>query len=225
MRFAIALLVAVVASACSINHRSDAFACESDTDCTEPGRICAGNVCVLAASDAGRDAPRDDAPPSDGRLPDAGDPLPDAPPSGCPDTCTSCETGDDGVRTCIVDCDENPARCGAQINCPPGLACDVRCTRPGSCREGVRCDPTLPCAVSCTGDNSCEDIRCGAGTCFVDCAAAGSCEDVRCGASCACDVDCAFDASCAEIDCTGQNSCDALDGGCNSQRFGCDTCE
>ncbi|HSK02776.1 MAG TPA: hypothetical protein VK932_16105 [Kofleriaceae bacterium] len=198
------LAVATAASSCSINRRSGQYECEVTADC-DPGRTCSDGLCVTAGGGP-------DAPPADG-------PKRDAPPSACPSQCTQCEG-----KTCIIDCAAPGANCGAQVVCPPGFACDVRCSLQGSCRAGVLCTGATSCTVQCTGRGSCRGVLCGAGPCNVDCSGMSSCETVSCGPSCACDVKCAaFNGSCLNVQCNNI-ACDT-GRGCSSTQFPvCDSC-
>jgi hypothetical protein len=198
------LAVAAAAGSCSINRRSGQYECEVTADC-DPGRICSDGLCVSAGGGP-------DAPPADG-------PKQDAPPSTCPSQCTQCVEG----KTCIIDCAAPGANCGAQVVCPPGFACDVRCSLQNSCRAGVVCTGATSCTVQCTGSGSCRGVTCGAGPCKVSCPAQGSCDGVTCGPSCACDVTgCLATGSCRNVMCT-KFACNTFPG-CTSNRSGCNTC-
>ena len=201
-----ATVLAVAAVSCSINHRSSQFECETTADC-EAGRTCSDGLCVTPGFiDAGvLDGPRKDGP------------LPDA--AVCPPGCTSCAPG----RVCIIDCSVAGSGCNAQLVCPVGWNCDIRCSTDNSCRAGVNCTAGASCTLQCTGRNSCRGVACGPGICNVGCTGANSCESVTCGASCACDVRCSFGASCLTALCP-RPECDPGRGCSSTLAPVCDTC-
>lgn len=203
-----ALAIALAAS-CSIEHRSDAFACEKQSDCSG-GRVCSEGFCVLT-----------NVPPSDGPRPEQdGDiePPPDAPiPSECPPQCTSCNKES---RECTIDCGSTD--CTAQVVCPAGWSCDIQCNRQNSCRNGVNCLDAKSCTLDCSGDGACRNVACGPGRCNVTCSGNASCRSVSCSQSCACDVECGQNASCETVICSSF-ACETFDG-CTSQTIGCDIC-
>ncbi len=203
------LAVAAAAGSCSINRRSGQYECEVTADC-DPGRTCSEGLCVAPG---GPDAPPADGPPADG-------PKRDAPPNTCPSQCTQCADG----KVCIIDCAAPGANCGAQVVCPPGFNCDIRCSLQGSCRAGIICTDAASCTIQCTGRSSCRGVMCGAGPCNVSCPAMSSSENVACGPSCACDVTCPFpNGSCINVQCTSIG-CDT-GRGCSSTQFPtCNTC-
>jgi hypothetical protein len=224
MRFAIGVGVAVAAVAvlgnCSINHRSQDFACGQGNTCsgTLAGRVCVGGYCV---EPGGIDAAIPDGNGIDsGNGPDAGS----GSGSGCPDTCTSC----DGT-TCTIDCGKTSAtsECTKPITCPAGFACNVECNVEGTCRAGINCTNATSCTISCSSANTCHEITCGAGSCDVMCTGSDSCHGVDCNDSCACNVTCPLldQESCVNVTCsTGQSDDCTLGTGCTSTPQGCDTC-
>ena len=227
--FVIALVAGVAAStsSCSLEHRTDLFAC-TDTNQCDDGRICDEGYCVYPPGqvpDASRiDSPMDrpDGPPT----PIDSRPMPDAPTNVCPVQCTSCEVNQAGKKVCIVDCDgANDDRCGSQINCPPGYVCDVRCNTQNSCRMGINCGQAAECLIECSGQSSCRNVLCGEGPCDIECTGLSSCRAIGCMDSCACDVACFGGAECTNIQCPSQLCRDFIDGGCTSENEGCNTCQ
>jgi hypothetical protein len=141
-----------------------------------------------------------------------------------PVQCTSCEVSDAG-KTCIVDCDAaNDPRCGAQINCPPGYKCDVRCNTQNACRMGINCGQATECLIDCSGQSSCRNVLCGEGPCDVECTGEASCRAIGCMNSCACDVACFDGSECTNVQCP-EFQCRDFDGGCTTLNQGCDTCQ
>lgn len=203
-------LAIVTAGSCSIKHASEQYECETTADCVELGsdRVCSEGVCVVPGNgkDAAIDGPR---------------PI-DAPPDGsliCPMQCTSCNVQ---KKECVIDCNQAPTACAAQITCPVGWACNVKCNTPSSCRMGVSCVPSTSCNVECTGNFACRNIACGTGPCNVTCSGSNSCSGIACNSSCACDVACDNDASCFNVTCTKPQCDTGL--GCSSLPAGCETC-
>ncbi|MDQ3370240.1 MAG: hypothetical protein M3680_32890 [Myxococcota bacterium] len=207
------VLAGIVAASCSIKHPSDELACESQARCDEigEGRECLGGYCVVPGGGGKVDA----GPGPDARRDAA---APDA--TVCPAQCTSCNTS---TKECIVDCAMSPSLCSAQIVCPAGWDCNLKCTTQNSCRNGVNCLDAKSCVVDCAGNSSCRNVACGPGECEVTCSGVNSCRGVACGQSCACDVRCAAPALCENVICTALQ-CNTLDGGCTSLRAGCETC-
>lgn len=215
MKLALAWLVAVaialaMAGSCTINHKSDAYACTSQADC-EADRACVTGYCVLDSTpiDAGRDTGPIDAP-HDGRPSDGG--------GLCPAGCTSC---DQGTHTCNIDC--ALTSCSAEIKCPTGWACNIGCTTPYSCRSGIDCTDATSCTINCSGPNTCRGLDCGSGACKVTCTGSASCRNTDCGDSCACDITCATGSYCAETTCP--LGCSTGFGRCTSTAIpNCNTC-
>jgi hypothetical protein len=198
------LLFAV--SGCSINHKSDAYACTKQSECSN-GRTCSPEgFCVVSGS--GIDAPRLDAPKGDGG-------------GNCPAGCTSCNVSQ---KTCTIDC--SLTSCAAQINCPAGYHCDVQCKGDNTCRGGVSCVGALSCTVECTGQTSCRNVQCGNGPCDVMCSGQNSCRDVFCNASCACDVTCTGQQACTAgtLMCTSTACRQTIGLGCTSVPALCHSC-
>lgn len=232
--FALGLALALAAS-CSIQHRSQDFACTITADCSG-GRSCVAGFCVTGTGDdagsgvtPGRDGGTIDAPRSHG---DAGPPA-DA--ETCPSICSSCDLG---THSCDIDCAVGSNRCGAggpttgsggepmPVACPPGYNCTIECTPQGSCRA-ITCAGAASCEIQCSAANSCRTVACGSGACDVTCSGQSSCRNVACGESCRCDVDC----NAGVQTCTGSVICsqeickDIIDPGCSSTNdSSCDTC-
>jgi hypothetical protein len=196
-------LAFVIATSCSVNHRSDEFACTKTLDC-DPGRVCSSDgFCVLGtvADAAKSDAPRPDA----------------APP--CPSGCTSCNVTD---KTCTIDCTMTTCN-NTTITCPAGYKCDILCNTDSSCRSGINCRQAASCNIECSGGQSCRNVSCGPGPCDVSCSGPSSCRNVACGSSCACDVTCTGNQSCSSNIFCKSFACDT-GSGCTSMRTGCNTC-
>lgn len=195
----------VIASSCSIDHRSDNFACETQSDCTG-GRTCSDGFCVLTnvpidAPPTGDDAVKKDAPG----------------PGDCPGACTSCNVE---AMECTIDCTKTD--CGSQVVCPTGWNCNILCNQQNTCRNGVNCLNAASCKIECTGDAACRNVACGTGSCDVNCTGLMSCRSVSCGQSCACDVQCADNSSCETVICSSFQ-CETFEG-CSSSAIGCNTC-
>jgi hypothetical protein len=205
----VALLV--VAGSCSVDKKSDDFTvCDQPGDCSN-GLACINGVCQ--SPDTGNDAGDD----PDGNMPPDG--------NSCPSQCTSCRM-QNGVRTCIVDCQVSGPTCNAPIVCPTGFDCDIRCTTQNACQKGITCTGDQNCDINCAGRAACIGIDCGGGRCDVTCSGEQSCRDVACNESCACDVACAAISRCEQVMCTspacignGQSI-----RGCTSERDTCNTC-
>ncbi|CAN5288195.1 hypothetical protein BH11MYX1_BH11MYX1_17790 [soil metagenome] len=204
-----------ITTSCTISHKSGDYACATSADCNS-GRECSNGFCVLTGTSI--DAPKAvDAPKL---TPDSG--------NGCPAGCTSCSTTE---KTCVIDCNVPGANCDAQVVCPVGYKCDVKCDVANSCRAGVKCTGTTSCMVECSAQGSCQGVQCGSGRCDVQCSGTGSCKGVQCGSSCACNVGCTGNNSCPT---TGQSMVTCTDfecriftgnGGCSSTLApSCDTC-
>ena len=131
------LLVLSAATSCSINHRSDQFACTKNSDC-DSGRTCSDGFCVTGGTivDAGKvDAPK----------------TPDGGGNSCPAQCTSCNTT---TKSCIIDCAMANGACNQQITCPAGFKCDIRCNNDNACRQGINCLQGASCTNACTSRHS-----------------------------------------------------------------------
>ena len=213
----IRLLLLAFVAACSINHRSGEFTCETQSDC-QSDRVCQQGFCVTGGT------------PGDGGIDPDGPLPPDGPPDFvCPAQCTSCV---EGTKTCRVDCGApaGAAICNQGIKCPEGFNCIILCSRNStnqspSCQQKIDCSVGASCDIRCTGTNTCKAITCGEGPCNVDCVAQGSCQQVDCSDSCRCDVECSFTASCVQTTCPGDDfQCTDFQEGCDPERQGCDTC-
>jgi hypothetical protein len=194
--------IAIVATSCSVNHRSDQYACSQTSDC-EGGRVCDNGFCIVAGS---IDAPR----PADGpqQTPDA---------NNCPAPCTSCNIQQ---KTCTINC--QTANCTNTVTCPAGYKCDIQCNADNSCRNGVNCQMAASCNIDCTGKQSCQNVQCGSGPCDVGCIGPASCRGVACNNSCACDVVCTGNQSCAEgilcssLGCRSGSGCTSVPAFCHA---------
>jgi len=203
------LAIALLAS-CTVNKRSDDFACETTADCSD-GFTCNNGICVSTTP------PGQDGGPGD---PDA-PPKPDA--FVCPAQCTSCKLD---THTCKVDCGASPATCNAPINCPAGFNCEIICSTPSGCAN-VNCSQGESCKIDCKASGTCKTVTCGEGPCEVGCDGQNSCRSVDCSNSCACDAQCIGLGSCAlALTCQGTGiACNTANPrGCTSMRDGCNTC-
>jgi hypothetical protein len=191
-------LIAVMGS-CSINHRSDQFACTKNTDC-DGGRVCNDGFCIVAGS---IDAPKNDGTPGDSAT--------------CPFPCTSCNTTQ---KTCTVNC--NNVSCKQPLACPAGYRCTFQCNAEDACRQGINCSQAAACNIECTARSTCEQITCGPGPCDVGCSGVQSCKDISCGSSCACDVLCTGGQSCSDgiacssLACRSGSGCTSVPALCHS---------
>jgi hypothetical protein len=202
----VAIAGAVLGTSCTIQHRSDKYACTGDGDC-EGGRVCDNGFCIVKGS-------IDDAKPSDAKQGDANM-------TGCPTGCTSCNVQQ---KTCAINCQMSATGyCENTVTCPPGYKCDILCNTENACRDGVNCQMAASCNVDCTGRQACENVQCGSGPCDVNCSGPASCRGVSCNNSCACDVLCSGNTSC-----TGTIACSSLacrsGSGCTSVPAFCHAC-
>ncbi len=206
-----ATLAIALLAGCSFDGRSDQYACDQPSDCTD-GRVCLDGFCVFSA---GSDAAVADASPDQ---PDA-DLTPDA--STCPPECSSC-AGD----LCIIECNTDDA-CATPVVCPAGMPCQVRCTGMASCAGGVDCTDSTACTVICTQADACAGpLECGLGVCDITCSGTSSCTGgIDCSTSCACDTRCTGSNSCLPVpDCPGPPQCTESNDECSSQGGPCDQC-
>ncbi len=208
MKPAIVLVLALAAS-CSISHRSQEYACTTNSDCTHPpNTLCQGGFCIVPGS---IDAPRgggSDAPHADGGG------------NNCPSECTSCNTTQ---KTCTIDCSATGiVDCTQKVICPTGYHCDILCDRDGMCRNGIDCQGGASCAITCSSGNTCAGVECGPGPCDVTCSGTGSCDGVSCNNSCACDVNCTGSQSCKSVSCELPLCQSGF--GCTSVPVGCHSC-
>jgi hypothetical protein len=205
----LAALVATV-TACSVDRRSEQFACTEPTDC-EAGRRCIEGWCVL-----GTDGPIVDGPPG------ADDASSDAPTDAfqCPPACTRCD-GD----VCVFECTE-PNSCSTRIVCPPGVACHVRCSGAAACAGGVDCASATTCQIQCATEGTCRGaLLCGDGPCNISCSGAGSCiAGVNCESSCSCSVTCQGSNSCSPAAACPADACRAGSGCKTDPSAACNTC-
>lgn len=198
------LCFSLLLAACSINHKSEQYACKSTADC-DTGRVCSDGFCVLAGTQV--DASRVDGPRGDSGG------------GGCPSGCSSCNTT---LKTCTIDCTK--VSCQNSISCPAGYKCDIACNVDGACRNGVSCQAAASCSIECTAKGSCENVQCGSGPCSINCAGTNACKNVSCGNSCACDILCSGSMSCSSgIQCTSFACRAGL--GCTSVPALCHSCQ
>ncbi len=200
---ALAVALAAITTSCSIQHRSDQYACTTTTDCQD-GRICDNGYCVVAGSiDAAR--------PSDA-------PKPGGDASNCPPGCSTCNVQ---LKTCTINC--QLTSCTNTVTCPAGYKCDIMCNTDNSCRNGINCQQAASCTIACGGKESCQNVQCGPGPCAVSCTGGASCRGVDCNNSCACDVVCTGLQSCGDaIQCTSL-ACRS-GSGCSSAAAFCHSC-
>ncbi len=199
------VLLALLITGCTITHRSQDYACTTQADCAT-GRTCSGGFCVVNGSQI--DAPvHIDAPIH----------IIDAP--ACPAGCTSCDVM---AKQCTIDCTDPNAGCTAQVTCPAGYNCDIKCDAANSCRNNVNCQEAASCIIECSGNGACRGVVCGPGSCDVQCTGQNSCRTVDCSTSCKCDVNCAAIGSCSDT-ITCPILCDS-GLGCSSDETGCSSC-
>lgn len=181
-RIAFVVITLVASTACSVNRRTEDFACANDTECA-PDRRCdtALGYCVIGTPiDASIDAI------SDG--------------NGCP---TACNSGCDlTARTCDITC--IGSNC-SDVTCPPGYDCTINCSQ-NAC-DSVTCIGDSECTINCVGNNACGNVDCGNGACKVVCNGNNACNNVDCNDA-PCDVTCNGPNACNEVDCDGSCGCD-----------------
>lgn len=222
----VALVLTLALAACSINHRSGEFTCQTTADCAS-GRECSDGLCVIANQPPPIDA---------GSLPGG----------TCPANCTSCDAN---THTCTIECVNNNPVCKQPIVCAQGWNCTIDCTDTASCRAGINCKDAASCNVNCDGDTSCRNATCGDGNCTFACNGLSSCSSIACGTgackiacngdnschdanagglgincsnSCACDVTCGINSTCAPVVCPP--GCDGVIDGCTTQNTKQNTC-
>ena len=217
--FSCVVLALVFGLHCSIDKRSDAFACNTTADCNT-GRQCIGGFCVVEGSGNPVDAPHGpgiDAP----RPTDAGSGS-----NTCPAACTSCGSDNKGGKTCTIDCTVQDCSNGT-ITCPAGYECTITCSNQNDCRT-IDCVNSASCDVMCIGAQTCNRVTCGSGECNIQCIGQSSCKtNIDCGNSCACDV------ACDQVDqtCGGNVTCPNITcidpPGCSStlDPMTCNTCQ
>lgn len=140
-------------------------------------------------------------------LPPVPDPFLDAGLDVNPQNCLDgCDGGTCDGGWCVIDCSAQGS-CPANVQCPPGIPCDVRCSGLGSCTQGVDCTPASACRIGCIGQGACtgKPVGCSGLGCKIDCAGLGSCSE---------GVDC--DASTCSIACTGDGTCTGEAVTCNA---------
>jgi hypothetical protein len=217
------LLLLAALGACSLERRSDSFACENQSDCGD-GRTCDQGWCVETGGPTIDADPN--APDADPNAPDADPNAPDGAPADafqCPLACSSCN--EDNV--CIMACAADDS-CAEQVVCPPGVSCKVECEGDNSCAAGVDCTDATSCRIECNGAGACaERLLCGAGQCIVECPGDGSCAaGTDCSDSCSCQTTCAPTACDAPSECVSpDNPCTDNDDDCGGLANGnCNTC-
>jgi hypothetical protein len=199
---AIAIVSSALASSCSVEHRSDAYACSVNTDCTG-GRICDNGFCVVRNTIDASNV-------TDG-------PKGDSSNNGCPSPCSTCNVQD---KTCTINCQSS--NCTNAVTCPAGYKCDIMCNTDNACRNGIDCRGAASCTIACASRQACETVQCGSGPCDVTCAGVASCRDIECNNSCACDVRCTGSQSCDTVECTSL-ACES-GSGCTSVPAFCHAC-
>jgi hypothetical protein len=204
MKSALLALTALVA-ACSIQHRSDEYACTKQSDCNS-GRTCVAGFCVTQGTsdiDARIDGPKNMG--SDGG-------------NGCPPGCSMCNPSQ---HTCTIDC--RSTDCTGPVTCPVGYHCDINCDADNSCTNGINCTGGLSCNVTCASSGSCRNVSCGLGPCDINCSGPNTCRGVSCSSSCACDVQCTGQGACTQgVQCTSLACKIGL--GCTSVPATCHSC-
>lgn len=200
------IALAVSTPACSVNHKSEQYACTKNIDC-DPGRVCSDGFCVQSGTQV------DASGPTDG-------PRPDGTVNNCPPGCTTCNTTQ---KTCTINCMAG-ANCTNTVSCPAGYRCDILCNTDNSCRNGINCQLGKGCNIECTGKQSCQAVTCGPGPCDVNCMGISSCKGVSCSNSCACDVTCTGNQSCGDAVLCTSAACDT-GSGCTSMPLLCHSCQ
>ena len=175
---------------CTVDRKTDALACSSQSQCTPMGRVCEQGYCVVDPNfklDAAIDAY-----------------IPDAP--QCPTICTGGCNFSQSPGTCMIN-----GGGGAPVTCPSGYHCIVMCPTTGACGT-VTCDGAATCAVTCGADQACGDVACGSGSCNVACVTSGSvgsaCGNITGGTG---DVSatCTGSGACGTITCSNGGACSA----------------
>jgi hypothetical protein len=209
MKSALFVLV-VFATGCTVTHRSQDYACTTQSDCAS-GRTCSGGFCVVNGS----------GPPIDSSVHLDTTKTIDSPMNLCPPGCTACDISQ---KTCEIDCSVDATGCVGAVTCPTGYNCNILCNVADACRAGVACDNSTACTISCSGSGSCHDITCGPGPCNVECSGQTSCRNVNCQASCECDVTCPGSESCSDTVTCNPSFCTAGLGCSSSEVPECNTC-
>jgi hypothetical protein len=196
--FAVVGFAVIITAGCSISHRSDDFACTTQSECST-GRTCTDGFCVAPQLDSGV---------TDGA-------------GNCPAQCTSCNSA---TKSCTIDCALNGG-CKQQVTCPTGWNCNVSCSPAGSCSNGVTCANSQACTITCSGAQSCRNLICGTGRCNINCADNSLCRNVSCGLACACDITCQSTSLCSNLTCKTPSCTSQVPlRGCTSLTAGCNTC-
>ena len=151
------LFVLGIASSCSIDHPSDAFACTTPSQCSD-GRSCVDGFCVVSTGSAcpSQCTTCDTAAKTCGITGGNGNTI--TCPSGfhCDITCAggNCRTVDcSTAASCTILC-SGEGSCEI-VTCGAG-PCDVTCSGKSSCKNGVNCQSSCACDVLCTGQQSCD---------------------------------------------------------------------
>jgi len=196
----VAVTLALLLAACSIDRRSDQYRCGNADEC-EPGRRCESGWCVIEDGTPGADGG------ADAFL--------------CPKVCDECIAG-----VCVFVC-RRPNDCANRIVCPPGVPCRIHCDGKDSCGGGVDCTAATGCDVECVAPGACQgSIACGNGRCRIACTLNGTCTGgVDCQRACACDVTCSGTGACdPEASCPDRGTACDSGGGCVSAPDDCATC-
>jgi hypothetical protein len=134
-------------------------------------------------------------------------------PSGSPDCPAECTGGCTADNVCVIDCNGTQKCFAKMMACPPGYACEVRCTGDEACDGNsiVQCpDGPYACALICEQHDGCADLifQCAAGPCSVNCGSdPEACEQttVRCGTG-SCGASCTGTSQPA-VDCASACGC------------------
>lgn len=189
---------------CSFDNRSNAFACETQSECTD-GRVCEMGWCVVPG--AGLHDANLALPDANLALPDA---TPDAmPPDATPPECLACTGG-----TCTEDC----AIVGdCSYDCAvDSCDCSFSCTADATKCNG-ECKANTTCSVDCGGAKQCHP-KCKSGAiCDFDCTGVSDCKRAKCEGTAECLLNC--------TDTTGMNCkwdvCDGVETSCPNNIIAC----
>lgn len=152
------LLVLLVLASCTVDRKSETFACTTASDCADTSRSCENGYCVRSSQ------------------------------SGCPDHCTACNTdvtphtctvtntGGDSFTCpsgfqCLLTCGGGSGSTCGDITCNDKSQCLISCDGANSCGD-IHCSSACACDVTCTS-GACQGatINCphtGANYCTVD---------------------------------------------------------
>jgi hypothetical protein len=153
--------ILVLLAGCSVNRKSDQFACGSNGDCKD-NRICDRGFCIEQSCPS--------------------------PCTSCDNVAMTCEVDCAGRScgtvhcpsgyTCTINCEGNNA-CNS-VQCGDGTACTVTCDGVMACRR-IDCG-TKACNITCGATaNSCPNIGCSDSCkCDVSCNGANVCGSMSC---------------------------------------------